>query len=792
MIIAKNREFRPFLIAALISVLFLLFQVILVYIPIGSDLRTTISDIISPMVGSLTTIGIFFAATRTKNYSNQIAKAWFFLGYAQLAYFLGDLIWAILEVGLKISPFPSIADIPYLIYYPLFFFAVLQFPSIERQSYEWLKRLLDLVIIVIGGVMLYWNYVLGPITQLQTGVPVLTQVLAYAYPVGDLVLFWAIMLLLYNRLHEKNGFPLVLISLGITVMVIADCFFSIESLNETYIPGGLIDLGFIIQNILVFLAAVWQFTISVENPESNAHGSPIVGAVNSLFSYFPYLWLLASIIMLINSHFASLPMSFPQIAGLTIILLVLVFSRQLINNIQNSRLIADVDSARKKIDKQARELHLDTLHDFLTGLPNRELFMDRLDSAILSLPRHSTDPFTVLFLDLDNFKNVNDSKGHLIGDKLLIEVAKGLKNCVRAGDTIARLGGDEFLILLENAGDKESIEEITQRILDVFKKPFAIDNVNLFISVSIGIVFGIAGYEGSTDILRDADIAMYHAKELGKSRFAVFTPTMRTKAIKRVLLENELRYGLEYQQFRLLYQPIYSLKTEKVIGFEALIRWENSKLGNVMPGEFIPVAEETGLINEIGDWVLNEACRQMMTLPDQLFLSNNLSINVNVSGYQFSDPDFTNKLKRILELTAISPAALKLEITESVLLNIQQRESNLFSVLRDMGVHLEIDDFGTGYSSLSYLQNIPVDVLKIDRSFVQMVGNDGENKELIKAIVNMAQSMGMDTTAEGIETKGQMEMMKALGCSNGQGYFWAKPMEFSEIEKLIPSRKSNY
>jgi len=790
----KSARFQKYYIfsgALLFSILFLLIQIILVYLPIEPDIRTVLSDISSPLIGLLTTVGIFLAAIRTRNYSNPIARAWFFLGYAQIAYFLGDLTWGILEIGLKISPFPSIADIPYLLYYPLFFYAVMQFPSVKRQSYEWLKRLLDLVIIMIGGVMLYWNYILGPIIQIQTGVPLLSQGLAYSYPLGDLILFWAILILLYNRVHEKNGFPLLLIALGVTVMIISDCYFSIQSLNETYVAGGLLDVSYILQNLLVFLAAVWQFTSEKEFSKSNSPSSSIVVVINSFFSYLPYFWLLASIIMLINSYYQTLQMGFSHIAGATIILLALVFLRQIINNIQIRKLIVDVDVAFEKIDRDAREMHVATLHDFLTNLPNRALFMDRLDSALLSIKRHSYDPYAVLFLDLDNFKNVNDTKGHVTGDRLLIQIAQCLRNCLRETDTIARLGGDEFIMLLEDIGDLQSVINTTNRILEAFKNPFEIGDFKIYTSVSIGIVLNLKTYTNSTDVLRDADIALYKAKESGKSCYTIFDSHMRTIASKRVLIENELRHAIEYGQFNLVYQPIYSLIPEKVVGFEALIRWQNPTLGLVMPADFIPIAEENGLIIDIGDWVIFEACCQMKSWQNLQILPEKTYVNVNVSGLQFSQPDFMTKLKNILEKTKCDPATLKLEITESVLLDIQQRESDLFTGLKDLGVHLEIDDFGTGYSSLRYLQQIPVDVLKIDRSFVQEIGSEMKNKELVRAIVSMAQGMGMETTAEGIETLGQKEILTSLGCNNGQGYFWAKPMEPTAVEKFLGILETN-
>jgi diguanylate cyclase len=784
----RNRDYDPFIIALVVTILFLIIQLILVGCPIDIDTRTIIADLVSPLVGFITMVGVFISAVRTKEYSKPIARGWFFLGYAQLAYFLGDFLWGILELGLKITPFPSIADIPYLIYYPLFFIAVMQFPSVKQQVYDRFKRALDMVIIITGGMMVFWNYIFGPIIQIQTGVPYLSQILAYAYSLGDLVLFWALVLLLYNRLHEKNGGPLLLVTLGVTVMVFTDCIFSVQSLNETYQSGGILDLGWILQNLLVLLAAIWQFIIAKRFSEGDEYSYTLVNAINRLFSFFPFLWLFTAMIMLIHSHFVDLPMTYQQISIATIVITGLVFSRQIIDSLQIRNLVAEVDLARERNERQARELHLDTLHDFLTGLPNRELFLDRLESAIKGLRRRSDDPFAVLFLDLDEFKSINDSKGHIIGDMLLKDVANRLKNSIRESDTIARLGGDEFLILLENVSDRETLITTTNRVLKELNKKFVVENWDLFISASIGVVVGLKEYNNSTDVLQDADIAMYHAKKAGKSRFAIFKPAMRNQAIRKVLIENELRYALDNKQFRLVYQPIFSLSNDNIVCFEALIRWQNPKLGNIRPDEFIAIAEESGLIIKIGDWILQEACTQMNYWIKLFVFPSSVAINVNISGIQFSRSDFKEKLKLTLKTTGLHPKYLKLEITESVLLDIQHSEIDLYKELKKLGVHLQIDDFGTGYSSLSYLQHLPVDVLKIDRSFVKEINTNEKNTELIRAIVSMARGMGMQTTAEGIETTEQKDLITSLGCDYGQGYLWAKPLEIIELEEFLHNK----
>jgi diguanylate cyclase (GGDEF)-like protein len=442
----------------------------------------------------------------------------------------------------------------------------------------------------------------------------------------------------------------------------------------------------------------------------------------------------------------------------------------------------EADQEREKIEDQLR---YDALHDYLTHLPNRALFIDRLDMAIARTKRTAI-PYSVLILDLDDFKQINDTRGHIAGDDLLVCVADRLKQCVRITDTVARLGGDEFIVLLENTDQVGAVQISCERILEEFKKPFEFaDKKSNFISVSIGVVEDISNYEIASDILRDADIAMYHAKDKGKSRYEVFRPELRDKTIQRVLIENELRYAIEHNEFFLQYQPFFSLSTNALQGFEALIRWNNPRLGMQSPGMFIPVAEETGMIIEIGDWVLNEACWQLKAWHDRFPLLQHLVVNVNISGKQFAKPDFMDKLKAAIQTTGLDSTKLKLEITETVLLDNKLRDSDMFNTLRQMGILLQIDDFGTGYSSLSYLQHIPMDIIKIDRSFIKELGKGEKSIDLIHAIVRMAHSLNMQTTAEGIETWEQKEILTGMDCDYGQGFLLARPMDASLIEEYL-------
>ncbi|MBP0006492.1 MAG: EAL domain-containing protein [Cyanobacteria bacterium SBC] len=468
---------------------------------------------------------------------------------------------------------------------------------------------------------------------------------------------------------------------------------------------------------------------------------------------------------------------------------------------------------RKQVEEQLR---YDALHDALTGLPNRTLFVDRLDQAIRHAKRRTNYLFAVLFIDLDRFKIVNESVGHIAGDRLLVEVARRLENCLRTSDTVARLGGDEFSILLDDLDSPEEATRVARRIQKTLLPPFEFDGHEMFTTVSIGIALSSTGYRQSVEVLRDADIAMYRAKERGKARYEVFDRAMHERAMARLGLETELWHAvdrlngttlsrfvsierqqavsivaspssriLKTSEFRVHYQPIVCLQTGHLVGFEALIRWQHPRRGMISPVEFIPVAEETGAIVPLGEWILEEACQQLCLWRKQFPLSPLLHVSVNLSGKQLEEPEFLERVDRVLARTQLPGACLKLEITESILMEDREAILAVLKQLRTRGVELSIDDFGTGYSCLSYLQRFPINTLKVDRSFVSPLDRTNENLGIVQAILNLAIQLGMSTVAEGIETKRQFDRLKFLGCRFGQGYFFARPLDADTATKAI-------
>ncbi|MEC4984613.1 MAG: EAL domain-containing protein, partial [Oscillatoria sp. PMC 1076.18] len=427
------------------------------------------------------------------------------------------------------------------------------------------------------------------------------------------------------------------------------------------------------------------------------------------------------------------------------------------------------------------------LHDSLTGLPNRALFMKHLQEALQQAKEIKSSQFAVLFLDCDRFKVVNDSLGHLVGDELLIAIAARLQSCLSSRDTLARLGGDEFALLLTEIENISNATQMATRILELFSQPFSLQRREVFINASIGITLGNCHYEKPEHLLRDADTAMYRAKALGKGRFHVFDPEMHSLALELLQLENDLRRALERQEFVLYYQPIIDLNQGKISAFEALVRWQHPQLGLVSPGAFIPLAEETGLINQIGHWVMGEACQQLSTWQRQKLLNDTISMSVNLSVRQFSQPNLIEQIDTVLTETKLDPQCLKLEITESAIMDNTQGAAAILEELKKRKIHLSIDDFGTGYSSLSYLHSFRVDLLKIDRSFVKRLNGTSSDLGLVPAIISIAQTMGMNAIAEGIETTQQLIQLKNLNCDFGQGYFFSRPLNTKNVVELINS-----
>jgi diguanylate cyclase (GGDEF)-like protein/PAS domain S-box-containing protein len=439
---------------------------------------------------------------------------------------------------------------------------------------------------------------------------------------------------------------------------------------------------------------------------------------------------------------------------------------------------------RKRAEEQLRHA---ALHDPLTGLPNRALFLDRLEHILAQAqqrPEGRPRLVGMLLLDIDRFKTVNDSLGHLVGDRLLTAIAGRLHGCLRSTDTLARFGGDEFTVLLEGLEDASEAVRVAERVQEVLTGPLEVDAYEVFTSASIGIVVAPADTYGRPEaVLRDADTAMYRAKALGRARYHLFDEAMHARVLGLLQLETELRRALEREELRLLYQPIVQLQRGGTVAFEALLRWEHPERGLLAPSAFLPLAEETGLLNRIGRWGLWQACRDSRGWRG--ILDRPVAVSVNLAGRQLFQPDFVGEVRRILEETGVAGAELQLEVTEGVLIEDAAAAVSLLSELRSLGIVVAIDDFGTGYSSLSQLHRLPVSLLKVDRSFVEVMVERPEMREMVRTIVSLGHILGLEVTAEGIETEAQCVALRGMGCECGQGYVFAPPLAPSDVEAWL-------
>ena len=449
--------------------------------------------------------------------------------------------------------------------------------------------------------------------------------------------------------------------------------------------------------------------------------------------------------------------------------------------------IEEQDRIGKALRDSKEKFRHAAFHDALTDLPNRNLFMETLKFALERSKNNASSKFAVLFLDINRFKTINDSLGHSMGDRLILHVAKRLAGSVREKDLVARFSGDEFAFILNGVKGVEDAIHFAEHIKQKISAPFTLGGRQVFTSFSIGIAMGSNDYQVSEDVLRDADIAMYHAKDAEKD-FVVFDKKMHMRAVTLLQLETDLRVALEKEQLCVYYQPIISLDDMKLFGFEALVRWNHPKRGLVPPNEFIPVSEDTGLVIPLTLWILRKSCEHMVEWQNRCPSNKDLVVSVNLSGKHFAQKDLVRQVEKIIIETGMNPACLKLELTESAMMDNAERVILMLKELRELGIKLSIDDFGTGYSSLSYLHRFPIDTLKVDRSFVNAMEDGSENGEIVRTVIALAKTLRLDVVAEGIETIHQLHQLRILGCEYGQGYLFSRPVPLEEAERLLEDK----
>ena len=813
---ASHRRLPPaFARAALAALLLLLFIMVISQTLPDEARRAQFSDLNSPVIDILASAALFLAAWKTALHSRRLAVAWGILGLAALLYAIGDASWAVLEVFLQRSPFPSIADAFYLLYYPVFLAGVVLLIRRPSSAVEVVNDTLDLAVILAAAILGFGNFLIGPILQSNVELPQSEQAILAAYPVGDIVMLGALLLLIYSDPHRtapvdkhpavtdmrQPAMPVFLLAAGMLTMIITDCIYSYQSLLGTYATGGVLDMGWLTASLLMGLAGMAQWSgMDPGNIISRYEPGPVFLLWSGrIKTYLPYVWLAGAFALLITGAVTTLPMSFTSITIGVSVILALVLVRQFITLSENGKLNGQLKDQALSLESINRELSMemaarlrvqeklafDVLHDQVTGLANRRLFLDRLGQDIKRSQRHGGMSFAVLFMDLDQFKVVNDSLGHAAGDQLLVLVGRRLEEALRSGDTVARFGGDEFAILLDDLEDEAAAAAIAEKVRDLIAQPFRLKDRDVRVTASIGVVTDLNKYEHAEDLLRDVDLAMYQAKAQGKACCMMFRVEMRDQAFSRLSMEDGLRNALKDGEFQLFYQPISSLESDQVVGLEALLRWRHPNNGLLLPAEFLSVAEESDLIEPIGDWVLQQACRQLKAWQNQYPHLARVTVNVNISNREFAQADLPEKVARALHQSGLSGDCLRLEITERGLIDNYPTASRTIAGLQNLGVKVEIDDFGTGYSALAYLQQFPINAIKIDKSFIDEMHKNRKGLGLVRAMVSMARELGMETIAEGIETGEQLSELKGLLCGFGQGFLLSEPLDADATERVL-------
>jgi len=743
----------------------------------GTPSTQTVSNLGLTAVPLVAAVACF---RRSRWLQGSLRRSWILLGASCAAWGVGQLIWTIYETGLgREVPFPSWADAGYLAAVPLAVAGLLMMPAAQQSLAGLLRIVLDGIMVALALFCTSWILVLGPLFAAGGDSPLAT-VLSLAYPVGDVV---TITMLIFALLRARQGGdaarqPLFLIGLGLTGIALADSGFVYLTSQTSYSSGSLIDIGWFAGFAVMFVAAR-----RAERTVPDVEAETGLRFVSSLS--VPYTPVVIMALTVLFQHLRGVALDGTAI-GTAMAVLLLIVLRQVLTLRENLALVRNLEDrvvSRTADQKRLQdEMAHQAFHDSLTGLANRALFKDRVEQGLARLRRHHK-PLAVFFLDLDRFKAINDSFGHVVGDALLIAVSQRLAKCVRAEDTVARLGSDEFAVLVESLNGDAEVRVVADRVKNAFRDPIVIDGRELVVAASTGIALSEAGMESADDLLRNADMAMYRAKAAGGGA-RQYLPEMHAGVIERLELESGLRQALRRNELYLVYQPIVDLRTGRLSGAEALLRWQHPTRGMISPAEFIPVAETSGMIVPIGEWVLRQACRDARRW-DQIPGGKQLSVSVNLSGRQLQTSELPSMVPQALLDAGLAPGRLTLEMTESVLIDRNDETLALLHELRRVGVRLAIDDFGTGYSSLSYLHRFPVDTLKIDRSFVERLTGEADDTSLVGSIIRIGQGLRVATVAEGIEDATQLRALQDLGCDLGQGYHFARPMSAADFEAYI-------
>ena len=842
----------------------------------GPDLELALGDASFIPLGILTVAIALRAALRSESAGGR--RAWLFLAASFTAYLLGDVCWFFVEVILGQDVVaPSFVDIGYLAFYPLAFAGVIALPSLRREGR--LTSLLDVATVVAGTGTVVWVLVLAP-TALAAESGLAETLVALAYPIGDMIVLFALAVAFGRKLTETSGIALAALAVGLVLNVVCDIAWTRLQLQGEYVSGGIIDAGYMLGWLAMAFGAFAQTRRGAQVCDRKLSLPRLAESIPLM----PY----SAIALLDVILLATAAMSGGDLLALitgAVVVTALVVGRQIVTSRENTRMVAETSRARGEARFQAlirnasdaiivtsedgtvlyatpsaepvlgrppdqlisrllvdlfgpaerslargfievasqragvsgpeelaleqsdgtlrfieatvsnladdptvgglvvtmrdvterklfeRQLEHQAFHDPLTGLANRALLLDRIEQAVGRSRRHPARP-AVLYIDIDEFKHINDSQGHLAGDQVLVEIATRIRGAIRDGDTAARMGGDEFAILLEETESVDVAVDVAERLREALRTPFSVAGAQLRVTGSVGIARAESGEASTLELLRDADIAMYEAKRAERGTLRVFETSMYSTALEQAELDRDLRGALDRNELFVVYQPLVDLAARRTIGVEALLRWQHPTRGLILPTVFIPIAEESGSIIQIGRWVLQETIR---TVGAWNAASGEppMRANVNVSARQLG-PGFVADVGSLLAETGFPAELLVLELTESVLISNRERVSAIFGQLRALGIRIAIDDFGTGYSSLGYLHELPVDEIKIDRSFIEALTKHDDTR-LVSTIIQLGKKLNVATIAEGIEQEEQFDRLRALGCDLGQGFLLGMP-----------------
>ncbi|BCB02148.1 DUF4084 domain-containing protein [Bacillus sp. KH172YL63] len=787
-----NRKTRAFIIFMMVYILsyYLLIGLfqgnreLMVYI--GSAFQ-----VIAPLFSGVMLLRQFYVQREEK-----LKYYWLLTSVATFSYAAGTVIFRYNLAVHHIGTISVYSDALWYLSIFSFIFALIFVFSLKKDTSKTIQYVFDIVIVMVVATSISLHFVIEPIFSSMLNVGLFQTILYVCYPVGILVLLFAVLSLYYSNVPVFPRKVLFTNLTGFTILLIAIMNNLYLTINDKYMTDNVSDPLWALSILLFGLGSLYD--------HQNVKRDSNVGEVSLKYSggilnrltlrlILPYL----SVMIIFTFMIFQGVLEFNSIVIGSIISTLLIIIRQVFTVIQNSELLIETQELNKKLERKVaertRELYLknqeleDSMekveyiayHDSLTSLTNRRYFEEAVERAIgESSPG---ERMAVLFIDLDRFKFINDTLGHHIGDLLLIAVADILKKIVGEDNIVSRQGGDEFMILLMNTS-KEEAGCIADLIVKELENPIGINGNELFITSSIGITLYPDHGNDVDTLIKRADIAMYSAKELGENGYQFFNASMDEHITLRVNLENGLRRAIELNELSAVYQPKLDLRANQIIGVEALLRWNHSKYGFISPATFIPLAEETGLIVKLGDWILYEACVQLKKWHDAGL--DDLSVSVNVSTIQFLQKDFVGKVERIVEEANVDPTYIELEITESTMKDLHLVVVKL-EQLRQLGFKISVDDFGSGYSSLSHIKNLPIDILKIDKTFIDDIENDESNAAIVSTILTLASNLNLTVIAEGVENEKQYKLLKESGCDQIQGYFLSKPLPASEITGIV-------